>query len=265
MCTNTITETAISQDECDKPCAENPEQFCGGNYAQSYFDTDVHVAGPPRNLTVLSHTNTSILLRWLEPEQQQPESLSRYKIQANIIKKYGSNSVSQLPQWMVEKSGATAQMELVNLNPATTYNLSVISYSEVVKDGGVASIVAETDIGIPDPKPPEPKTIKRAGKTLTIEIPPLINNNGPISAVHVVVIYVDSELLQQFDENLLKDFKSAVEDGTNYYIAAELGNEVSRVIVLNSRHKIKIVERFFFLSEINSKVCDWKWFKLWRI
>lgn len=230
LCTNTIKEAEISQDECDRPCAKNPEQLCGGSYAQSYYDTDVRVAGPPQNLTILSHTNTSILLRWLEPEQQQPESLSRYKIQANIIKTYGSNSISQLPQWMVEKSGPSAQMELVNLNPGTTYNLSVISYSEVVKDGGVASIVAETDIGIPDPEPPEPKTIKRAGKTLTIEIPPLINNNGPISAVHVIVLFVDSELSQQFDESLLKDFKSAVEDGTNYYIAAELGNEVSHVM-----------------------------------
>lgn len=230
MCTNTITETEISQDECDRPCAENPEQFCGGNYAQSYYDTDVRVAGPPRNLTILSHTNTSILLSWLEPEQQQPESLSRYKIQANIIKTYGSNSISQPPQWMVEKSGATAQMELVNLNPGTTYNLSVFSHSDVVKDGGVTSIVTETDIGIPDPEPPQPKTIQRVEKTLTIEIPSLMNNNGPVSAVHVVVIFVDSELSQQFDESLLKDFHSAVEDGTNYYIAAELGNEVSHAI-----------------------------------
>lgn len=230
LCTNTISETEISQDECDRPCAENPEQFCGGNYAQSYYDTDVRAAGPPRNLTILSHSNTSILLRWLEPEQKQPESLTRYKIQAKIIKAYGSNSISQLPQWMVEKSGAFTQMELVNLNPGTTYNLSVISYSESAKDGGVASIVAETDIGIPDPEPPEPKTIKRAGKTLTIEIPPLINHNGPITAIHVVVIFVDSELMQQFDESLLKDYKSAIEDGTNYYIAAEVSNEVNRVI-----------------------------------
>lgn len=229
LCTNTIKDVELSQDECDRPCTENPEQFCGGSYAQSYYDTDVRVAGPPRNLVILSHTNTSIFLRWLEPEQQQPDSLTRYKIRANIIKKYGSNSMLQLPQWMVEKAGANAQIELVNLNPGSTYNLSVISYSEVFGDGGVASIIAETDIGIPDPEPPEPKTIKREGRTLTIEIPPLINNNGPVSAVHVVVIFVDSELSQQFDESLLKGFKLAVEDGTNYYIAAELSSEVSQV------------------------------------
>lgn len=45
-------------------------------------------------------------------------------------------------------------------------------------------------------------------------------------AFQVVVTFIDSELFQNFDEHLLKDYKNASEDGLNYYIAAELENEV---------------------------------------
>lgn len=67
---------------------------------------------------------------------------------------------------------------------------------------------------------------RRNGRTLSIEIPPLVNNNGPVTAVHVVVMFIDTEISQQFDENLLKSYKQATEDGINYYITAELANEV---------------------------------------
>lgn len=80
---------------------------------------------------------------------------------------------------------------------------------------------------MPEPAPPQPNILSADGKTMTIEIPSLINNNGPVSSVQVIVLFVDSELSQQFDESLLKGFKQASEDGTNYYITAQLANEVS--------------------------------------
>lgn len=251
LCTNTIKDDEISGEECDRPCSENHDQYCGGSFAQSYYDTDVRVAGPPRNLRISSSTNSTIFLHWFEPEQQQPDSLHRYKIRANIIKKFGTNSVSLLPQWMVEKSEKNSQIELVNLNPGTTYNISVISWSEDFGEGGIASIVGETEIGIPDPPPPEPKTVRHGGKTLTIEIPPLINNNGPVTALQVVVIFVDSELSQKFDENLLKGYKEAIEDGTNYYITAELSNEVMLKMSLKCEQSSGIVpiKMFHFLFD----------------
>lgn len=129
-----------------------------------------------------------------------------------------------LPQWSVEK-GTDSQIELLDLNPGTKYNITVQSVSDEHGDGGTSSIIAETEIGTPDPEPPQPKVVKRDGQTMIIEIPPLINNNGPITAVQVIVVFVDSELSQTFDKNLLKNFKQAQEDGTSYYIAAELLNE----------------------------------------
>lgn len=86
--------------------------------------------------------------------------------------------------------------------------------------------MGETVVGAPDPPPPSPNILTASEKTITIEIPSLVNNNGPITAIHIVVIFVDTEIFQNFDKNLLKDYKHASEDGLNYYITAELENEV---------------------------------------
>lgn len=228
LCSNTINEQELPADECDYPCSEQTAQICGGSYAQSYYDTDIKVAGPPRNLVVTNRTDTTILLHWqhFDPHVLRPDdtSLSRYVIQAKILSSYSTMPKLPLPQWSVEK-GTDSQIELVGLNPGTTYNITVQSMSDEHGEGGISSIVADTEIGDPDPEPPQPKIIKREGQTMTIEIPPLTNNNGPITAIQVVVLFVDSELSQTFDKNLLKNFNQAQEDGTSYYIAAELLNE----------------------------------------
>ena len=43
-----------------------------------------------------------------------------------------------------------------------------------------------------------------------------------MSSYRVVVHFVDNELVQDFKEELLKNYREAVEDGLQYYIAAEL-------------------------------------------
>lgn len=108
----------------------------------------------------------------------------------------------------------------------STYNISIISFSKDNSEGGVRWLTAETEIGIPDPIPPTPTILDKNGKSITIEIPHFVNNNGPVTAIHVVVIFVDSELSLQFDEHFLRSFKYASEEGINYYITAELSNEV---------------------------------------
>lgn len=230
LCTNRITEKEIDADECDYPCAENPKQICGGSYAQSYYDTDVHVAGPPRQLEITNRSSSSIQLRWQHYDplvlDKEDTTLTRYAIRANVVKSFSSMGVLPPPQWIVEKR-SDSQIELVNLHPGTAYNISITSESEVHGEGGISYVLAATEIGIPDPEPPQPKIVKKDGNTMLIEIPQLINDNGPITYVHVIVVFVDSELSQRFDESLLKNFNQAQEDGSNYYITAELENEVS--------------------------------------
>lgn len=117
-------------------------------------------------------------------------------------------------------------MFVSNLPIGASYNISIVSYSKEHGEGGVNWIIGETMIGEPDPLPPQPKIRSQDGKTITIEVPSLVNNNGPVTAVQVIVLYIDSELSQQFDVGLLKNYQQALEDGTNYYITAELANEV---------------------------------------
>lgn len=114
LCTNTINESEVNFDECDRNCTEKPNEFCGGAYVQSYYDTDVKVAGPPRNIRIVNQTDSSILIQWSAPEQRN--DLSQYIIRANLLKKYGPKHLPPLPQWSVDKSD-NLQYELFNLNP----------------------------------------------------------------------------------------------------------------------------------------------------
>lgn len=113
LCTNTINDTELPFIECDKPCTRNPDEFCGGEYAQSYYD--IRGVGPPRSLRINNQTDTSIRIKFSAPEQVN--ALTRYIIRATIIKKFGSNDLPSLPEWTVENTNADIEYELLNLNP----------------------------------------------------------------------------------------------------------------------------------------------------
>lgn len=200
--------------------------MCGGNEAQSYYDTDIRVAGPPKNIRVKNRTESSITLQWTHPDSQlDSTSITQYIIRAKVLKTFANYALLPPPQWTIQKH-SDAQIELSSLHPATKYNITIISDSESNGEGGSSSIVAETEIGVPDPIPAEPHIISKMNQKLEIEIPQAINNNGPISALHVVVIFVDSKILQNFDEHLLTNYNQAQEDGSSYYITAELNYDV---------------------------------------
>lgn len=190
------------------------------------------VAGPPTSLFVLNSSDSSITLRWQHPEAQMPSSLNQYVIRAVIIQTYATNQVPQPREWIVQKDSAT-KFELVNLLPGTKYNITITSRSDAFGDGGSNSILSETIIGVPAPEPEQPHIILRNGQQLEIEIPNPINYNGPINQIQIVVIFVDSELSQSFDERLLVHYNQAQEDGTSYYIAAELNYMVSEASLSN--------------------------------
>lgn len=153
--------------------------------------------------------------------------MTEYRIQVTAL-----SLPNDVLVFKINKESPT-KAEFSALHPFTNYNISITSYSDKYGEGGVGSVTANTLIGIPSPVPPSPKTIKRDGQTLEIEIPPLTNDNGPVSSVHIVVWIVDSELSQTFDSALLTNYTQAQEDGTNYYIAAEIEyrNQQMRFVV----------------------------------
>ncbi|KAG4077505.1 hypothetical protein HA402_002932 [Bradysia odoriphaga] len=192
-CTESINAVELNDTECNIQCVGNAKQICGGPSSESYYQTGVEVAGPATNVRQVERSQTSITIKWDEP--QQKKFLRNYIVRVNPIKTFAK---SLLPgQWTVPKENKSSE-------------------------GGVASVTIETEIGIPEPEPQQPTVLSRGDTSLVIEIKPQTNINGPISFYHVIVLYVDNGLVQQFDENLLTNFKQAQEDGTNYYITAEL-------------------------------------------
>lgn len=181
------------------------------------------VAGPPTNLFVLNASDSSISLRWIHPQVRTPTSLTHYVVRATVLHTY-TNQVALPREWIVDRS--SSNFELVNLFSGTKYNVSVTSRSADFGDGGTGSIISETIIGVPEPEPEQPKILTKTGQQLEIEIPNAVNYNGPITQIHIIVLFVDTELSQSFDEKLLTNYNQAQEDGTNYYIAAELNYEV---------------------------------------
>lgn len=115
LCTDTINVTELDSHTCNRPCAENQNEFCGGNSAQSYYDTDIKTPGPPKNLKTIKHTNSSILIQWSAPEQIN--LLTKYIILTNIVKTYGSKMLSSLPEWAIQDMDSIVEYELINLNP----------------------------------------------------------------------------------------------------------------------------------------------------
>lgn len=142
-----------------------------------------------------------------------------YEIIAKVVKSYSSYSIRSPPIWKVDKMAN--QFELLNLHPGTTYNITVTSIAQNIK-GGEVFMEAETEIGIPDPEPEEPNILSRTSNMITIEIPPVNNDNGPITSFQVVVQFVGDEFVQNFNNSLLKTYSESQEDGTPYYITAEI-------------------------------------------
>lgn len=179
-----------------------------------------------------NRTATSLAIHWTPVELQ--DLLKQYLVQAQVVHTYEKSALPPPPQWIVQKT--ESRIDISNLHPGTTYNFTIISDS-LGGMGGSRSNVFSTEIGQPDPEPEQPKVISQTETTRVIEIKPATNRNGPINWYWVIVIFVDFGLVQNFDERLLKRYKQSQEDGSNYYIAAqiELGQDSRRFTVGDSR------------------------------
>jgi len=69
-----------------------------------------------------------------------------------------------------------------------------------------------------------PKVISRGDSSITIEIEPAKNTNGPISAYQIIV--VDETVPSTFNESFLYAYAMAQKEDIPYYITAELSPDV---------------------------------------
>jgi hypothetical protein len=80
-------------------------------------------------------------------------------------------------------------------------------------------------VNFPEPEEPEvPKIVKRNKGQIVIQLSPAVNENGPITAYRIVVVYGVGQ--SEFRKGMLKSFHEAESEGIPYYITAELKPQV---------------------------------------
>ncbi|KXJ69817.1 hypothetical protein RP20_CCG025715 [Aedes albopictus] len=218
FCFNTIRLRQIEDKNCHLRCRQNEDHSCGGDNAQSFYETGVDVAGPVKNLKLAEkETETAIKVSWDAPSVDGVP-VEEYEIGAVALTTFANYRLYPM-SWSVHNNSQS--FELSSLVPGTRYNISVTSVSDKGA-GGSTWMVAQTEIGVPDPEPEEPVILRRLDSTIQIQIQKAINNNGPVNYYRVVVHYVDDDLVQTFDETLLDTYQRSREKGVPYYIAAEV-------------------------------------------
>jgi hypothetical protein len=87
-------------------------------------------------------------------------------------------------------------------------------------------------MNFPEPEEPEvPKILKRDKGQIVVQLSPAVNENGPITAYRIVVVYEVGH--GAFRKDMLKSFNEAESEGLSYYIAAELEPEVRLMFLIS--------------------------------
>lgn len=232
------THESERQDDilCNTRCIANKEQFCGGVGMHSYYSTSREQQPAVNHLAIANATENSLLIIWQSylpgrvfiaggaeaPQPIDAPKILHFLIRLNKLHSYSAMPFYAAPEFIVQSS--ETRFEITDLHPATEYNITVLAICEQLPNDvcGSGVVRGTTLIGQPSPEPPQPKIISQKDNKIEIEIPPLRNDNGPLTKLLIIVERVDDSLSQPFDTSLLSDWKKAQEDGLPYYIAAEL-------------------------------------------
>ncbi|XP_036323917.1 putative tyrosine-protein kinase Wsck [Rhagoletis pomonella] len=234
FCTNNVLSKERQDDKlCNTRCLANKSQYCGGVGVHSYYSTIWATQTAPRNLRVANATENTITIAWdmhVSPSKafvaaaeeaaiKSMKEITNFLIRTHILHTYSTLPFFPQPEFIVQ--AMETSIEITDLHPATEYNITVEAMCEQEVCGN-DSLLASTEVGVPSPPPSQPRVIRTTDSTMTIEIKPLRNDNGPITKVVVIVERLDDSLSQTFDTELLGSWPKAQEDGLPYYIAAQL-------------------------------------------
>ncbi|KAM8704004.1 hypothetical protein ACLKA7_008603 [Drosophila subpalustris] len=218
---------------CHTRCLANKAQYCGGVGVHSYYSTTLLKQPAPHHLRVVNRTENSLSLEWdayestkmllagaADPLAPQTPQIASFRIKCHVVDTYSTLPAFQQPEFIVQST--ETRFELTDLQPATLYNVSVVAICGMEHECGNATIMARTVLDLPSPAPVQPKILSRTDRTITVELSPVHNNNGPVSKLLIIVEFVDDSLSQPFDAELLGSWQEAQQNGLPYYIAAEL-------------------------------------------
>lgn len=207
--------------ECSKSCKANDSVSCEGSLSNAVIDTGWMVPGPPASLELFNATDTSVQAVWTPPVALN-DVFTDYVVVANSVNTYYTTSQLEPRQWMFPNS--TLKAGLPDLHPGTLYNISVATYFRGVT-GVKISHTVWTQIGEPE-EPEVPRIVKRDKGQIMIQLSPMVNENGPITAYRIVVVYGVGQ--GEFRKDMLKSFHEAQSEGIPYYITAELNPQELR-------------------------------------
>lgn len=229
FCGNNPGQFKVSMAECNTMCPKNDTQICGGDNASSVYDTDVTAPGPPDSIEVYNVTETTMRVAWTQPSAFT--FITGYTVRANVVH---TNSDLVLIPLELHVSNNTFYTELLNLQPGSTYNISVAAVNSD-EEGANITATAETVIGVPHPSPPDIVVKERHGDRMVVHIPEAKNVNGPVSMYRIVV---SIELYQQgFIVDTLGNYSYSLEHGLPYYITAELApDEINDDFIIGNKH-----------------------------
>ncbi|XP_030559937.1 putative tyrosine-protein kinase Wsck [Drosophila novamexicana] len=237
FCANRLEPHEKQDDQlCHTRCLANKAQYCGGVGVHSYYSTTLLRQPAPHHLRMVNSTENSISLAWdaYEPNKlllaggaealaPQTQQISNILIKCQVVQTYSTLPAFLQPEFIVQST--ETRFELTDLHPATLYNISVraiCAQQQEESECGHATLMASTEVGLPSPAPAQPKILSRTKNSMTVELAPVHNDNGPVSKLLIVVEFVDDSLSQPFDEQLLGGWQDAQQNGVPYYIAAEL-------------------------------------------
>lgn len=126
-------------------------------------------------------------------------------------------------EWVFPNTTLTA--DLLGLQPGTGYNVTLKAKTA----DGYGLPISEsfnTEIGAPD-RPERPVVIKAGNNTATIQLKPVLPNQGPISAYRIIVLNEDAAAIGVHKDTPLKSWSEAKMENLPYYIAAELRPQVN--------------------------------------
>ncbi|KAH8265094.1 hypothetical protein KR044_010369, partial [Drosophila immigrans] len=247
FCANQLEAQEKQDDQlCHTRCLANKAQYCGGVGVHSYYSKTLLLQPAPHHLRVVNKTENSLSLAWDAYESskllqaggieaslvthQTQQQINNFRIKCQVLQTYSTLPSFQQPEFIVQSS--ERGFELTDLQPATLYNVSVRAFcgmprvqqqqGKEERQCGHATLLATTKVGLPSPAPMRPKILTRTSDTITVELSPMHNNNGPVTKLLIIVEFVDDSLSQPFDIQLLGSWQEAEQYGVPYYITAEL-------------------------------------------
>ncbi|KAF5272849.1 hypothetical protein FQR65_LT00445 [Abscondita terminalis] len=210
---NCLCDNFLSSIFSTKPCKEACENCSSKDLLGDLYMPELVVPGVPQDLEIHNVTDTTAFVSWKPPVTFV--EIEYYQISTKVLHTFSNFN---LMNSQYRFSNNTFDTEL-NFQPGTRYNISLQAISKFRESAATFKIV-ETAIGLPDNIPSTPIILKRDGRTMIVQLNPVINNNGPVSSYLLVVINEDMNPILQRDN--FKSYAEAMRDGFNYYVTAEI-------------------------------------------